>query len=656
MGSVFGFPDDEKLIQREYANNVPFALSVARSTEQPDEPVSALGLKAPALKVDAFETSYASKGDYQEVAVLAQRRTKDLKVNYSVNGGRAKSDGVREWRGGEKYGQDGTNWYSEYRGRVENLKPGDKVEVWFTGKQFAGNGQGGGPGKAIESDRFTFTVAPDIDKDAKVLVLADEDIKGVNPRYPAGTAGPKYAQQYQDALKANGVKSAVWNMDTQGTPHHLGVLSHFKGVVWYLGDNRLTQGPEDEFVPVGPTAKYPDAQVADRELDTTVSVRDYLNEGGKLLYTGETTAYFGLLKQQIGAATNSTGGIYYGMNGDPSAPCKVTQGYDDCLFLSDDFAQFYLGLDDRLAYGGATGFAGSGGPFKGVNAGLPGTPANPVNEAGLLRPTSKERYPQLGATALGGYSGATGNPYGPVEGSKYIAFAHQDDAYARLTRTVDLTNVTAAQAATLQAQFSFDTEEDYDHLIVEAHTVGQDDWTTLPDKNGGTNTDFPVECFDTTNAEYYVAGHPFLRHYLTPEGCVNTGTTGAWNAFTGNSGGWKPVAFDLSAYAGKQVEISISYVSDPGTGGAGVFIDDTKVTTTGGVLDAEGFETGLGPWTLAGPPAGETSTAKYAWTDNAYGSAVGTGDTLTLGFGIEQLATPADRNRVMGSALKYLFG
>ncbi len=29
-------------------------------------------------------------------------------------------------------------------------------------------------------------------------------------------------------------------------PHHLGVLSHFNGVVWYLGDNRLTQDPEDE--------------------------------------------------------------------------------------------------------------------------------------------------------------------------------------------------------------------------------------------------------------------------------------------------------------------------------------------------------------------------------------------------------------------------
>ena len=33
---------------------------------------------------------------------------------------------------------------------------------------------------------------------------------------------------------------------------------------------------------------------------------------------------------------------------------------------------------------------------------------------------------------------------------------------------------------------SYDTEADWDHLFVEARTVGQDDWTTLPDVNGHT--------------------------------------------------------------------------------------------------------------------------------------------------------------------------
>ena len=128
-------------------------------------------------------------------------------------------------------------------------------------------------------------------------------------------------------------------------------------------------------------------------------------------------------------------------------------------------------------------------------------------------------------------------------------------------------------------------------MIVEARTAGGDDWTTLPDKNGGTSTAVPAECA----AGFFVAMHPWLSHYLTVGNpCTNTGTSGSWNSFTGESDGWEPVAFDLSAYAGKQVEVSIAYVSDPFTGGTGLFIDDTKVTTTGGELDAEGFETGPG--------------------------------------------------------------
>jgi hypothetical protein len=90
-----------------------------------------------------------------------------------------------------------------------------------------------------------------------VLVLADEDYKGVNPTYPPGTNKPKYAQAYVDALKANKIKATVWDIDRDGAPHNLGVLSHFKGVVWYLGDNRLTQDAADEYVPVG-SQKFPD--------------------------------------------------------------------------------------------------------------------------------------------------------------------------------------------------------------------------------------------------------------------------------------------------------------------------------------------------------------------------------------------------------------
>ena len=77
-------------------------------------------------------------------------------------------------------------------------------------------------------------------------------------------------------------------------PHDLGVLGHYDAVLWYLGDNRLTQDPEDELTQyVG--AQVPDLAVAERQQYLTLAMRDYLNEGGKLALRrrdgGATTAW-----------------------------------------------------------------------------------------------------------------------------------------------------------------------------------------------------------------------------------------------------------------------------------------------------------------------------------------------------------------------------
>jgi hypothetical protein len=630
-GQTFAFPDSETLIQKEFEKNLPLSLDLAKSARDPAHPVSPVGRTVPDFEVDAFPVAYGSS---QTVASYVRRSLPGKLLRYRVNGGRTHSAPVREWNGGERYGRDSREYFGEYRGTIKGLRPGDKVQAWF----IAG-------GKVSQS--FTFKVRDQ--KGASVLVLADEDYKGVNPTYPAGTTKPKYAQQYVDELKAAHLKAAVWDIDADGSPHDLGVLSHFKGVVWYLGDNRLTQDAADEFVPVG-SQQFPDSQIADREVRTTLSVRDYLNEGGKLLYTGETTGYFGPL------AGSNGGGIYYGLKGHPEKPCVVTISLrDDCELLADDFMQYYLGAYSRLTRQGPTGFHGTGDPLTGYSANLAST-ANPLNEAGNFDVTSDNlpvaQFPQFRSWAAGEYT-STGGPFDPVEGSWYVAGPHADASYMRLTRTIDLSSVTAATAPTLSAKLSYDTEEGYDNVIIEAHTVGADDWTTLPDKGGRTDTDVPAEC----EAGFLLAMHPWLKHYLTPgtTACTATGTSGSWNRLTGNSGGWVPVSFDLSAYAGKKVEVSISYVTDPASGGAGAFVDDTKVTTTGGTLDAEGFESGLGPWTTPGPPAGSPASVKDFHRAQGFGvAAIATPDTLLLGFGLEQVADPAQRDRLMKLAMARL--
>ena len=635
--SGFNFPDDEALISQEVEKNYRYAIDVAKSAQDPDDPESPVGRTVPDFDPDEFGVSY---GRSQEAAAVIRRSLLLKLMHYRINGGHTRTTFVREWDGGERYGDENDHYFAEYRGTVTGQRPGDRVEVWYSGLNLRKG--------LVTSQRFTYRVRDD--QDARVLVLADEDYRGVNPLYPAGTNAPRYAAQYVDALRANRVRSVVWDIDKDGVPHDLGVLSHFDAVVWYLGDNRLTQDLVDEPVQsvIGP---LPDSQVADRAKDTVLNVRSYLNEGGKLIHTGETASYFGPLREANG------GGIYYGLKGHPERPCFISTSFrDDCELLSDDFMQYYLGAFDRADVESPSEFVGEG-PLAGTNADLAGTPTNPVDEAGGFEVTSAvlppDRFPQFRSFKGGDYVGANA-PFEPVQGQWYVAGTHQDALYRRLTRTVDLTSITAAQAPTLQAQLNYSTEEDYDHVIVEAHTVGAEDWTTLPDKNGGTSMAVPAEC----SAGFFVEMHPFLSHYLTVANpCLPSGTSGAWNSFTGESDGWRQVAFDLSAYAGKRVEISIAYVSDPFTGGTGLFIDDTRLTTTGGTVDAEGFETGLGPWTIAGAPAGSPGNLSEFVRSQAvidWSSATVTRDSVLFGFGLEQVASPAERNALMGRALQQL--
>ena len=333
--SVFNFPDSEALIQAEFEKNIPFAVAIARSAKDPDDPVSVVGRTAPDFQVDSFDVSY---GDPQPVAVTARRDLRNLTMRYKINGGRTLTVPVREWRGGERYGNEAKVYYAEFRGVVRGAKPGDKVKVWFTGDR---------PGKGKRTSKsFTYRLAEDTRN--KVLVLANEDYEGVNPEETPTGVGPKYTDTYVAALKGAGYKASVWDVSRQGVPHHLGVLGHFKAVVWYLGDNRLTQDPEDALTQIG-SQQVPDAAVAERQQYLTLSVRDYLNEKGKLVHSGETAGYFGTLGSTIG-------GIYYGLDGSPTSDCVVTQDlFSDCLLLADDFYQYYLGAYSRSPVGLAEG-------------------------------------------------------------------------------------------------------------------------------------------------------------------------------------------------------------------------------------------------------------------------------------------------------------
>ncbi|WP_425246543.1 M14 family zinc carboxypeptidase [Streptomyces sp. NEAU-NA10] len=574
--SVFNFPDDEKLIQQEFAKNIPFALSVAESAARPDQPKSSVGLTAADFTPAAFTTSYARGAD-QEVSAVVRKAVRDKELRYRVNGGRVHDETLRPWKGGETYGGDDNLHFDEYRAKVRHGEPGDKVEVWFTGETKSG--------KKVSSKHFTYTVAAR--PKADTLVVAEEG------------AAATQAQTYVDALKANGRRAIVWDVATQGVPDALGVLNHFGTVVHYTGAG----------APGNPTQ---------------LELRAFLNEGGKLIEAGERAG----------------GDVDLG-DGTPS----------------NDFSQYYLGAYTRTSLSDATSFKGTG-ALAGAAGPLGAAPGNPLNQAGSYSVTSEtlpvDTFPQFTSAGAGLYPG-TVNPYGPYEGTSMAAVTHSDYAWNRLARTIDLTKVSASDKPTLRTRMLWNTEEGYDHAVLEAHTAGADDWTTLPEAGGATGTAVPAEC----GAGYFVQAHPALKRYLTLAGgaCTPTGTSGSWNSFTGASAGWQEVSFDLSAYAGKTVEVALSYITDPGSGGRGVLVDNASLVIGGTATETEGFETSLGAWRVPGPPAGSPAVVND-WTRSGalfqtYAS-VTTDDTVLLGFGLEHVTAAADRKALIGKALDSL--
>ena len=259
------------------------------------------------------------------------------------------------------------------------------------------------------------------------------------------------------------------------------MLEHYKAVVWYTGDDQLVREPGQ---PGGTgTAKLLD--------DEVIATRDFMNEGGKLLVTGKFALY-GAWNQYL----------YNPLGPTPPKPfCasnfQTGQGAlaDDppgqnfnCVIVSNDFNQYWLGAYLPISLSTDTQMLET--PLLGTaQFGLNGTDsaANQNNLYSLLTTSSilpADQYPQFKSEQAIKVDGPPA--FDPPTGSQYVYSQQANSSYKRLTRTVDLTG---KSSGALSFKVSYDTEAGFDYVFVEAHTVGADDWTTLPDTNGNTDTD-----------------------------------------------------------------------------------------------------------------------------------------------------------------------
>jgi hypothetical protein len=639
----FVFPDNEAQVQAQFEKTLAFDLDVAKSAADPANPVSHLGIttKPFYLRSDdtykaglpladfTFATSY---GDPQEVRVIARRSLGAVTLKYQINSDPVVSTTTSEWAGGEKYGGQTDRWYHVMKGTVTGTSPGDNVKVWFTG-----GGQ--------TSDSFTYHAEKESNN--RVLVLSAEDYTGASP---VQTPGPHYLSYYQDALAANGTSFDVYDVDAHArkAATKLGVLSHYDAVVWYTGDDAITR-----------ELGWPAGTASRLAMDEMLQAREYLNEGGGVLLTGQYAGH---------GFAGGHGNQFY----DPTAAnanCSLPAVAPRCLRLAgspngdgiNDVLEYWFGAgsinegagqdDDGNMYdvlGVDTPLTGTEFGFNGADsAENQAHSASFLTISGLLDPV---QFPQFRTWAAGKYD-RPGGPFSPHTGEYYAYSQIADVTYKRLTRTIDV----PAGGGDLTFWTSYDTEPDWDYMFVEAHTVGQDDWTTLPDANGNTTQETGESC-----PEGWRDLHPWLDHYQTVNAdgsCSPTGTTGVWNAATGNSGGWQQWRVSLGAYAGKQVEISIAYASDWGSQGLGAFADDI-VTPGGGSTSFEADADPMDGWAITGPPPGSGANSNNWVRTTADGfpeaAVLATPRTLYMGFGFEGITGAATRAEVMDRVTSYL--
>ncbi|WP_053226210.1 M14 family zinc carboxypeptidase [Solirubrobacter soli] len=649
--SGFEFQDVEADIQAEFLRHKEFVLDLARSADDPANPISHLGNTVENFYVETFADSY---GDPQPVQVVAKKSLGEVKLRYRINDGPVRTVATAGFTGGERFDQEPGLYYHRLRGTVTGTSPGDEVEVWFEGGRKS-------------SPHFTYTARAE--SGAKVLILSAENYTAGVPAYP-DTTGPSYLTYYTDALEANGVAYDIYDVDKRGnrSPDWLGVLGHYDAVLWYMGDDYLTRRP-------GQPAGTGTARLAVEEM---IDVRHFLNEGGKLFFTGKSAGQQwaeGNVFRNFGFPEPPEGGRWCDNalpEFDPDDPAAA----DGCIAHNDDFLQYYLGayiyatpgntFDDEA--GRPYGLRGSG-PYNGMSWLFDETGANNQDHSATFVVTSSvlppAQFPMFASSrSVADWLRPGAAPFSPYSGTMYMSAGADSQAYKRLGKTLDLTGRAAPK---LSFKFSGDVEANWDWVTVEARDVttdpNSDAWTTLPeaDTDGAGDADVSLTTQETGDscaeglATDSDAPHPFLLHYWSPT-CEPTGTTGVWNAFTGSSGGWTDWTVDLSAYAGKKVDLRISVITDWGTLGLGVWVDDLKLTDGATVLESNDFETGTGGW-VAGPPPAGTDVPVNGWERRTEefkeGGVVTTDDTVYTGFGFEGINESA-RVEFMKRTLTHL--
>ena len=153
-------------------------------------------------------------------------------------------------------------------------------------------------------------------------------------------------------------------------------------------------------------------------------------------------------------------------------------------------------------------------------------------------------------------------PIDPNSGSFAFWSNKGDTSDMTLTREFDFSGVTGPIDLTFNTWY--DIETDYDYVYLEVSEDGGQTWSII----------------------------------TTPSGTGEdpSGNSYGWG-YNGVSNGWREESVDLSAYAGRKVQLRFEYVTDGAVNGEGLLLDDIRVDAIGYSTD---FESDDGGWVSEG--------------------------------------------------------
>ena len=333
--------------------------------------------------------------------------------------------------------------------------------------------------------------------------MAAEDYSG-NPNLfgPGAAPGPEFLSYYTNALQDARISYDVYDVDARSrtAPDPLGVLSHYKAVIWYTANDLYVREPTQPGG-TGNSSSCDDEVIASATTSTTAA---------RLLVTGQQ-ALQGAWPAPLQPARGSrrTRAASPTIRGPGQRDDPVGQK-TNCVIVSDDFLQYYLGawIDASIA---ATDDAVSTLPFKGFGGPFGRRVHAQRRRTRRTTRSTRRRSSRRRASCRATSSRSSTRRARSASTARRPTIRRGHEVRLRRVQRRGLAAAAPHDRPDrrhhrgLKFQISYDTEQDYDYVFVEAHTVGQDDWTTLPDKNGHTTNVVGGSCdidWDTV--------HPFL--------------------------------------------------------------------------------------------------------------------------------------------------